>query len=100
MKPWDIQEIRLGGPWVWIFFVLFIFLFNHFQDDFKAKLKTYSTKLLRLETCNWKKTVQQAYLGLHGDETMITTARQSWSLDGPTMEEVIVVFEIPDLQQM
>lgn len=29
---------------------------------------------------------------------MATTAGQSRPLDGPTMEEVIVVFEIPNLQ--
>ncbi len=30
---------------------------------------------------------------------MATTTGQSRPLDGPTMKEVIVVFEIPDLQK-
>lgn len=43
-------------------------------------------------------TAQRTYLGLHWDETMATAAGQSRPLDGPAMEEVIVVFEIPNLQ--
>ena len=45
------------------------------------------------------RTMQQAYLGLHGYETMASTAGQCRPLDGPTMEEVIVICEIPDLQR-
>lgn len=45
------------------------------------------------------KTEQLAYLGLHGDKAVTTTTGQSRPLDGSTMEKVIVVFEIPDLQR-
>lgn len=58
------------------YFVLFILLFNHFQYDFNAKIKTYSANCYDSKPVI-AKTVQQAYLGLHGDETMTTMAGQS-----------------------
>lgn len=66
----------------------------------KHHLKAQETQTLNFDTeAVIHKTVEQAYLGLHGDKTMATTAGQSRPFDGPAMEEVIVVFEIPNLQK-
>lgn len=64
------------------------------SSDLQSHLKTrnYSESTIH-STMPWP------YLGLHGDETMATTAGQSRPLDSPAMEEVIVIFEVPNLQK-
>ena len=40
-----------------------------------------------------------ADLGLHGDEVMAPQAGQGGPLDGPTVEEVVVILQVPNLEQ-
>lgn len=62
-----------------------------------AKLSNASIQHAGKEQLRAFRERQCAYLGLHGDETVATATGQSGPLNGPTVEEVVVVFQIPNL---